>query len=324
MRSRSLTTVAVAGLLTLYIVPPPVEPIASSTPETASGVSAFERATTVHPLGDGRYAGRVDPGWSAPTGPNGGYLAAIAVRALQAHLDPTGELRLRSLGCHYLRPAAEGDIELEVELVRSGRRLSTGRLTAWQEGREVLIALAAFSVTDLAAAGTWAPPLPDVEPAPSPGAESLPLDRYAPGAGGWLEATVDMPPIVHRVKVAPRRGGVPFSGRELEPGEAPETGGWIGLAEPHALDAAYIALCTDVWWPPALEPLSRPAIAPTIDLTIHLRADIPAAGLPYEPVLGWYRSTAAIGGLMEEDGVLFLGDGTLLAQSRQLALLAPL
>jgi hypothetical protein len=40
-------------------------------------------------------------------------------------------------------------------------------------------------------------------------------------------------------------------------------------------------------------------------------------------VLGHYRSTAAQGGLVEEDATLFHPDGTLLAQSRQLALLAP-
>jgi hypothetical protein len=40
-------------------------------------------------------------------------------------------------------------------------------------------------------------------------------------------------------------------------------------------------------------------------------------------VLGRFRTAAAVNGTMEEDGELFLADGTLLAQSRQLALLAP-
>jgi hypothetical protein len=90
------------------------------------------------------------------------------------------------------------------------------------------------------------------------------------------------------------------------------------------IDAAYIALLTDVWWPPAFEPLSSLAIAPTVDLTIHVRAELPPEGLPDQPVLGRFVSSASLGGLMEEDGSLFLADGTLLAQSRQLALLAPL
>jgi hypothetical protein len=104
---------------------------------------------------------------------------------------------------------------------------------------------------------------------------------------------------------------------------SPTAGGWIELAERRPIDAAFVALCTDVWWPPSLEPLSRAAGAPTIDLTIHFRADLPPGGLDPEPVLGRFESSAAIGGLVEEDGVLFLADGTLLAQSRQLALLTP-
>jgi hypothetical protein len=83
-------------------------------------------------------------------------------------------------------------------------------------------------------------------------------------------------------------------------------------------------LLADVWWPPSLEPLRAPAIAPTIDLTVHIRADLPRGGLPDQAVLGRFVTSAAVNGTMEEDGELFLADGTLLAQSRQLALLAPL
>jgi hypothetical protein len=117
---------------------------------------------------------------------------------------------------------------------------------------------------------------------------------------------------------------MPFSGAALEPGVAPTTGGWIELAEPRGIDAAFVALCTDVWWPPSLEPLTEPAAAPTIDLTIHFRAELPAEGLPDQPVLGRYRSAAAGGGFVEEDGMVFAAYGTLLAQSRQLALFTAL
>jgi acyl-CoA thioesterase len=285
--------------------------------------SEFERATAVRPLGDGLYAGEVDGGWSAPTGPNGGYLAAIATRALQAHVAPSGERQLRSLTCHYLRPAREGAIDFEVETIRAGRRFSTARLTASQDGKQAFTALAAFSTGGLASAGTWSPAMPEAGEPPPREAGRVPFDRYRRDAGAWLRPVETMPPIVQRVKLAPRFGGIPFSGRELAPGEAPETGGWIELPEPRPIDAAYVALLTDVWWPPSFEPLSSLAIAPTIDLTIHVRAELPPEGLPDQPVLGRFHTTASMGGLMEEDGELFLADGTLLAQSRQLALLAP-
>jgi acyl-CoA thioesterase len=290
----------------------------------AALTSEFERATAVRPLGGGRYGGEVDGGWSAPTGPNGGYLAAIAARAVQAHVAPAGERQLRSLTCHYLRPAHEGQIELEVETIRAGRRFSTARLTATQDGKQAFTALAALSTGGLAGAGTWSPAMPAVGDPPARDAERLPFDRYRRDAGVWIQPVETMPPIVQRVKLAPQFGGIPFSGRELAPGEAPETGGWIELPEPRPIDAAYVALLTDVWWPPSFEPLGSLAIAPTVDLTIHFRAELPSAGLPDQPVLGRFHTAASLGGLMEEDGELFLADGTLLAQSRQLALLAPI
>ena len=51
--------------------------------------------------------------------------------------------------------------------------------------------------------------------------------------------------------------------------------------------------------------------------------DLPPEGFPDQPILGRFRTTAAVNGTMEEDGELFLADGTLIARSRQLALLAP-
>lgn len=283
----------------------------------------FDRATALTSLGGGRYAGEVEDGWGAPPGPNGGYLAAIVTRAMQAHFAPEGERQLRSLSLHYLRPARPGEVEVEVETVRDGKRFSTLRATVHQGGKEIITALGAFSTRGLPTAATWTPGLPAVAPAPGRDAERIPPSDYSRDAAAWIDPTPEMPSIVHRVKVAPRLGGTPFSGRELAPGEAVETGGWVELPAPRAIDAVYVALLTDVWWPPSLEPLTAPAVAPTIDLTIHIRADLPPEGLPDQPVLGRFVTAAAVNGTMEEDGELYLADGTLLAQSRQLALLAP-
>ncbi|MDP9133505.1 MAG: thioesterase family protein [Actinomycetota bacterium] len=284
----------------------------------------FDRATALAPLGDGRFAGAVEDGWGAPPGPNGGYLAAILTRALEHELAPSGDRQLRTLTTHYLRPSQPGPIEVAIETIRAGKRFSTGRATAFQNGKEVMTALGAFSTPGLPAAATWTPPLPPVAAAPARDADRLPPADYRPDSDAWLGTTPEMPSIVSRVKIAPRLGGTPFSGRELTPGEAADTGGWIMPPTPRRIDAAYLVLLSDVWWPPSLEPLTTPAIAPTIDLTVHIRADLPPDGLPDQPVLGRFLTAAAVNGTMEEDGQLFLADGTLLAQSRQLALLAPI
>lgn len=292
--------------------------------ERAAPPTDFDRATAVTPLGDGRFAGEVEDGWGAPPGPNGGYLGAILTRALQHELAPSGDRQLRTLAVHYLRPPRPGPVEVAIETIRAGRRFSTGRATALQNGKEAMTALGAFSTPGLPSAATWSPALPAVAAAPARDAGRLPPDDYRPDSDAWLATTPEMPSIVSRVKIAPRLGGTPFSGRELAPGEAAETGGWIELPTPRPIDAAYLVLLADVWWPPSLEPLTAPAIAPTIDLTVHIRADLPPDGLPDQAVLGRFRTAAAVNGTIEEDGELFLADGTLLAQSRQLALFTPL
>ncbi|MEV4423077.1 thioesterase family protein [Patulibacter sp. NPDC049589] len=294
----------------------------------ASGAvpTAFARATAVRPVDasqPGLWAADVDPGWDAPTGPNGGYLAAVLVRAMEAELAPSGERRLRSLTVHYLRGARVGPLEVEVQVVRTGRRLASLRATARQDGREVLLALAAFATPGLESAAEWGPTAPDAGPPPAPDAPAVPVDRYRPDAAAWIAPFPGMPPITSQLRLSPRLGGLPFSGRLPRDGAAAETGGWIGSPEDQPIDAAYVAQLTDFWWPPTFEAVTSPVAVPTIDLTIHVRADLPPGGLPAAPVLGHYRSAAAEGGLVEEDASLFLPDGTLLAQSRQLALIAP-
>jgi acyl-CoA thioesterase len=307
---------------------------AMSGTSQAAAAGTFEQATAVTQVGEGCFRAVVDAGWSTPIAANGGYLAAILVRAIEAHgatgaggeaADSPSARQLRSLTCHFLRPVRGGPLDVRVEVVRAGRRISTVKLTASQDDKETILALAALAVLDLPAAGAWEPEPPQVAPAPPRDAPLIPPDEFRTRwSEGWLGPAPSMPPMFRRVRVAPRIGGVPFSNRPMPTGEAPETGGWIALPEARPIDAAFIALCADVWWPPAFQPLGRPAIAPTIDLTIHVRADVPPEGIPDQPVLGTYRSTAAHGGLMEEDAALFLSDGTLLAHARQLAIFMPL
>ena len=98
----------------------------------------FETATAVEPLGDGRFSAVCDVGWSAPRGPNGGYLAAIMIRAMAAQLDDPGR-EARSITLHYLSPPVAGPMQVEVKLERSGRTLSTLSARLEQDGKLSLI-----------------------------------------------------------------------------------------------------------------------------------------------------------------------------------------
>jgi acyl-CoA thioesterase len=60
---------------------------------------------------------------------------------------------------------------------------------------------------------------------------------------------------------------------------------------------------------------------PTVDLTIHFRAPVPADARPEDFYLGVFRSRTLRAGFAEEDGEIWTRSGVLLAQSRQLAML---
>ena len=262
--------------------------------------TAFDRATAVAALGGGAWRAHSSPEWSAPRGPNGGYLAAIVVRAMQAELaDP--QRPARSITLHYLRPPGPGELRVDVVVERTGRRLSTLGARVVQDGRLCVIAIGAFSggYEPLAEYSAAMPEVPSWE-------EVEPLDPHP-----------QAPPISHRVEQRPVIGAQPFSGAA----EA-LSGGWMRLHEPHPMDAPALALYADAWLPSLFPRLHAPIGAPTIDLTIHFRAPAAAAAVdPASPVLGVFRSEYAADGLFEEDGELWAADGRLLAHSRQLALL---
>jgi acyl-CoA thioesterase len=254
-------------------------------------MTEFDRATTPEPLGDGRYRATMDRGWWITRGPNGGYVAAIIVRAMEAELAMP-ERQLRSVTVHYPRVPPEGEVEVHVSVERSGRSLST--VSARLVDGDTLIALAvgAFS-------GAYASPV-SYDEAEMPGHAPMPDP---------------MPP-------APVDGPMPFSRQWRMKGalgrhDRPVTGGWMAPREEHPVDAALLVALADAWIPAPFVVTGAPFAAPTIDLTVHVRAALPR---PAGPVLGEFRSSLSRDGFFEEDGRLWAPDGTLLAQSRQLAL----
>ena len=261
--------------------------------------TAFARATAVEPAGPGAWTATLDGAWSAPSSLNGGYLAAVVLRAMLAELDDPAR-HARSLTCHYLRPSAPGEASVEVTLERTGRTLSTVSARLSQGGRLCIVALAAF-MTDLDGVDEWA----TAPPAIPPPEEIVALDPPPPEV-----------PMVAQFEVRPALGGPPFSG-------APEalTGGWLRFAEPQPLDAPALAMYADGWLPSAWTRLTGPVGAPTVDLTVHFRAPAAALAVVDDPVLAVFRSRTGSEGFFEEDGELWSRDGVLLAQSRQLALL---
>jgi acyl-CoA thioesterase len=261
--------------------------------------SRFERDTTVAPLGNGRWEAHYDEGWFATTGPNGGYLAAIVLKAMAAEIDDAARLP-RSLNLHYLRPSGAGEAEIDVTVERAGRRLSTVTARVLQDDKLCLIATAAFSEAFETAADYTDPP-PDVPPAGA--VDIVPQERA-------------LVPVAKRFELRPALGAAPFSSAD----EA-LTGGWIDFAEgDQPIDPPALAMIADAWIPSPFVRLDRMVGAPTVDLTVHFRApELVVTG----PVLVVFRSRFAHAGFFEEDGEVWTADGRLLMQSRQLGLLSP-
>jgi acyl-CoA thioesterase len=168
-----------------------------------------------------------------------------------------------------------------------------------QDGRLCIMALAAFAV-DLEGAVDYAR-TPPTAPAP----ELVPRLPSPPAV-----------PIVEQFEVRPALGGAP-----LRAAQEALSGGWLRFAEPQPLDAPALAMYADAWLPSPMPHLTRPALAPTVDLTVHFRSPAAAAAIDDERVLAVFRSGTSSEGFFEEDGELWSRDGVLLAQSRQLALL---
>ena len=256
----------------------------------------FDRATAVRPLGDGVYEGTVDEGWNVMRGPHGGYIAAMLLRALTAAVGDESRAP-RSLTVYYPAAPAPGPIAIRCRIERAGRSMTTLSARMEQDGAPVVLGLAAYSA-----------PWPDAvayDHTERPG---------VPGPDEVEELDRDglVPPFARYFSFRPAVGDEMFSGSDRA-----MHGGWMRLREPRALDGPLVAALTDAW-PPAVFPLARqPVLAPTIALTVHFRAPLPAAG---DWVLGVFDSKAARDGFFEEDGTLWTPSGELIAQSRQLAL----
>lgn len=280
------------------------EPIAVQKSEP--GATAFDVETAVRLIDHDRYAATMAQSWWVARGPNGGYLAAVILRAL-AETVADADRQPRSLTVHYLSPAGAGDVEIETRREREGRSMTTTSARVTQAGRLVALAIGAFSTP------RPGPEFTDSVMPQVPGPES-----YRPLPPPPTEA----PPIARRWDTRwaighPPRPGSPRGARAV-------AGGWIRLPEGRTVDALVAAAMTDGWVPPTFSRFDEPVIVPTVDLTIHFRTQLPHPGLaPDDFVLASFRTTVAAGGFLEEDGEIWAPDGTLLAQSRQLATVLP-
>jgi acyl-CoA thioesterase len=261
------------------------------------GAFEFDGAMTLSGQGPD-FAAVLDGRWDGHEGANGGFLLALAARAVGEVLPFPDPLVLSGF---YLRPGSPGPAEIRTEVIRSGRTTGFGQASLCRDGKEVLRATAAY--TDLAAAAARGGQFyASIQPPDLPPPEQCQvLHRLA------------SPPITFAERIEYRVTELPGWVTRTAPSGKPVYEGWMRFADGREPDLLSLPLFVDAVPPAALELNLRRMT--TIELTVYLRA---------RPAPGWlaYRMLTRYlaDGYFEEDAEVWDSAGRLVAQSRQLAL----
>jgi acyl-CoA thioesterase len=274
------------------------------------GDFAFDEDSRVAADGpEGAYTAELTGRWNGTAGAvNGGYMLATCTRALAQDMPFPDPIVVSGF---FLRPGAGGPAAVRTSVIRSGRTTAFGESALSQGGKEVVRAAAAFARlggagqdgTRRAGTGQAGPVFLDgTPPALPPPAECV----------GVPVGSFGLASIAERIEF--RSAELPgwFRG---QPSGRPASEFWMRFADGREADLFSLPLLVDSTAPSVLE---LGAGSTTIQLTVHLRA---------HPAPGWLACRATTrfvsNGYHEEDFEVWDSAGTLVAQSRQLALVLP-
>jgi acyl-CoA thioesterase len=257
-------------------------------------MSEFDDDTAVEPGASGIYRGTVSDRWGIAGVPNGGYILALAGRALLRELDPFEPMTVTG---HYLGMAQPGPVEIAVDVAKRGKRTAAASARMIQNGKEHARVLATYGVLPANAAPTYS-----TVRAPEIGTPDRNELRTHPPAAASIAA---------RLEVRAPPGMLDFQPRGRE--GAAEIAGWIRFADGRAADPLSLLFFADAFPPPIFHvvPISW---VPTLELTVHVRARPASAWL-----LCAFRTRLLANDLLDEEGEIWDEHGTLVAMSRQLA-----
>ncbi|HST49692.1 thioesterase family protein [Jatrophihabitans sp.] len=260
----------------------------------------FDADTAVTGTGP-RFEATISDRWGVVGGhANGGYVLSVCLRALRQALDRPDPL---AVAAFYQRRVLPGPAEVLLDLGRSGRPLATGGARLLQGGQELVRVVASFADLSQADGPTLVTGSAPALPAPDDCVDlfgELPgeADLTAPGITGRLECRVP--------RLPGWRQGAPSGRAEAE--------FWMRLAGGRQPDTMALPGLVDMAAPAVFE-LGH-FVSTTIELSVHVRA---------RPAPGWLACRVStrylIEGYHEEDFEIWDSAGTLVAQSRQLALL---
>jgi len=253
----------------------------------------FERESAVERVGENLFRGELFEGWRIGAVPNGGYVMAVAGRALRAalpHKDPL------TVSAFYLAPTVLGPIDCEVELLGSSRSTSFAEVRMRQQGQLKVKVTAAYTDLDQLSGESWSaverPVYPAWEECPSPSQAGIEFRQRAE-----LRLVSGLRSLNAR-----------------EPSGSGEFCGWVRHRDGSDTDTLSLLMFADAFPPPVFTLFGPIGWVPTLELTVQVRAH-PAPG-PLQVRLCTRHMTR---GVVEEDGEYWDSDGTLVAISRQTA-----
>ncbi len=227
---------------------------------------------------------------------------ATVSRAMSEDFSAEGHADPFSLSGYFLSASTPGSAEIEVERIRTGRSLTSGQASLRQDGAERLRVLATYGTLDaLPAEVHTTASLPQIPP-PEECMQASKGPRHLLGSSDLLDRT--------ELRLDPESAGWAAgtpSGRGV-------IQGWLRMADGREPDVHQLVFATDAL-PPVTFDLGVNGWAPTLELTVHVRA-FPAPGW----LLVRHSTRNFAGGLLEEDGEVWDSSGRLVAQSRQLAM----
>lgn len=267
-----------------------------------AGIAAgFDRHTALRRTAAGgelraaSWQAHIEPELRGFGGAHGGYVSAIAVRALSDLVDDPARLP-RALTVQLTAPIAPGILELRGERGRTGSSISAVSLVIEQAGERRGAAWAVFgrSRRSLRYLGRVMPSVPPPEACPPIGEKPAP----EASAGIFVEHRPAAPPL-------------PLSG-----GERAAILVWMRLVEERPLDLLAAVMLADAGPPALFGRLERFIRMPSVEIAIQFAEPAAVADSPW--LLGVFRTSHAADGYVLEDGELWTPAGDLVLQARQL------
>ena len=102
---------------------------------------SLRSATEVVRIGPTRWSGTIEPGWDIAGNANGGYLTALAGRAL---LLASGRPDPVTVTAHFMAPGLPGAFEITTEVLKEGKRFATVQAVVEAQGKPIISLLGTF------------------------------------------------------------------------------------------------------------------------------------------------------------------------------------